>query len=143
MNKVLKGFSICLIAGYAMLFSVSHAKTETGIVNESIRVYAVSLDILTRQRLSADDVRRMRHSYIEYTYSSYVSFVTNELNKLKCNKIEFNSPMDVRLVIDIYDKNGVRQSYYANKEEILISATNEICPLPNSLIDALSIYPLP
>lgn len=106
-----------------------------------VRVYAVDWAIMPRARLTVDDVRRMKHAYLELREPRLVKAVVEAVEKLECRRTDLWKTMDVRLVIDLGDsRTGVVQTLYSDERNLLVEATREACPYSAELVRALTLF---
>jgi hypothetical protein len=106
---------------------------------DSIRIYAVSWNIMTRARLSEDDVRRTRDVYMEINDRYLIGKVIDSLGRLNCSKVDELNLMDVRLVVDFVMKDRVNV-FYADKISIANRDSGESCALTKDFLNSMSIF---
>lgn len=108
------------------------------IAPTQIRVYFVGWDILTRVALRPEDVRRMRHVYMEISEPHWkISAIVKKIDNLNCTK-EF-SVGDIRLVVDIVKDSKVVKSVYADKDFVYLS-DGSVCDNSDEIFSFLNMF---
>jgi len=135
-SRMSKYIFLILIA----ISSSSCVYAEENVVGANqIRVYFVGWDIMTRSRLSPEDVRSMRGVYLEINEDYLISNIAKEIKSLNCKSTEKHEIGDIRLVLDIIKDSKVIYSIYANKDYIYKGGNTE-CENSNEFLKSLNIF---
>lgn len=122
------------------LFFAGYAFGDGTSERPSIRVYAIDWDVMARARLSADDVRKQRTVYLEIRDEYLVENTVRSISKLKCDHFPSNDQLDVRLVIDVKERNKPLRTLYADRDRLVKSDVMEVCSLTDDLLGSLSAF---
>ena len=106
---------------------------------KQIRMYFVGWDILTRTKLSPDDVRRMRNVYIEVNDKGRISNIVNKIFDVEFTTFKYNEPEDARLVIELVKSDGKVEAFYANKTDLLTIDSKKYRTFGNHFNEVLNL----
>lgn len=103
----------------------------------AIKIYFVHWDIITRVRLSPEDIRRMRKLYIEINDKTMISKTVDAIYHDKFHDRVNKLPEEARLVIDFIKKNGAIETVYANKSHVLTEDSSKSKDINNELLNKI------
>jgi hypothetical protein len=118
MMKLLLTFAAVFLLG------TSVCRSETW---ERADIYFVDWDVLTRTRLTPENVRELAD--FKRTYQREALEIARAVDLGKLSFSQDKRPEDARLVIDLFAKDDVRVTYYASKFNL-------------STFDSTSKYPI-
>lgn len=145
MPRLIVIFSLLIITfslntGISMADQLHKNSAGNAIKYKRIDVYFIRWNILTRARLSPDDVKRGNHVTMRISDDFLISEVQRQLANLKF-KSEPESPqtIDARLVLEFTREDGIIDMYYANQNLIVAAETQKTAPLDQRFIDGLNV----
>jgi hypothetical protein len=107
---------LCLI--WLLFPSLGVAKE---ISYERVEIYYVRWNVLTREKLSLDDVRRRAYISTKIVEAEELAAFANWLKIDKMRHLNSDHPMteDPRLVIDFFDKQGKKTTFFSGGFHLL------------------------
>lgn len=123
-----------------MIFNFAMSKEISSKYNmdySSVKIYFVQWDIMTRVMLSPEDVRRMRHFYIEINDTTMILKVVDAVNFNDFQERDNSQPEPARLVIDFIKNDKVIKTVYANKSHILNEKSTKSKDMTNDVLHSL------
>ena len=107
-----------------------------------VKIYFIDWNILTRTRLTPEDVKRMNHVYLEVNEGAAVSNIANSISSKVFKDHDGTKPEEARMVIELVSKNGKLVLFYANKAHLLNSSSTRCSEIDQDFIAALNPFSL-
>lgn len=129
-----------VIVAIGAILNCAMAKESSAEYKEAysaIKIYFLHWDIMTRVKLSPEDVRRMRQLYIEINDETMISKVVDAVYYDDFHDRDNTMPEPARLVIDFIKKDGVIETVYANKSHILNGDSSKSKSINNELLNKI------
>jgi hypothetical protein len=128
-----------LVLFLVAMTSVATAEPVSGAATTKVRAYFIGWDVLTRSRLSAEDVIRRKDIFIEINDSglaeNFVEWL--RLDDLKSRKS--HEPADARLAIEVVHGDGSTDLYYADKAALYTADSTRSRPVDQIFRDRFDV----
>lgn len=119
-TKLIAFFLICecILPAYG-INAYGNQKKETMIEYVKVEIYYYDWDVQTRYALTPDIVRTNYWLKITIVNKAEIDRFIQWLHTEKMKKIDIKEIYDIRLVIDLFDRDGKRTSYYATQFDLI------------------------
>jgi len=108
-------------------------------VVQSIKIYSLPWNLLTRSRLSANQVRQMSIATFQTEYDPLIEEILNVLNDATCHQLPDIGTRDPRKVADITYRNGEVITALFDKAGFWFEGSDISCSLDNNDLMAINV----
>jgi len=137
-------FSACSFFIFVVFFAFSISPALSGESKKinfnkysSVKIYFVHWDILTRTMLTPENVRAIKHLYIEINESEMISKVVETIYNTNFHDRDNTLPEPARLVIDFIQKDGTVDTIYANESHVLNKKSDKYKILDKKILNLI------
>jgi len=130
-----------MIALFLAVGGAARVNAESGVRVTKVRAYLVGWNVLTRTRLTAEDVARIKSIAIEINDAGLAqNFVTwLRLGDLKERPRGEREPADARLTIELVHDDGTTELYYADRAALYSGDSRKSRPVDQEFLDRFDI----
>lgn len=130
--------AICIALLFAVN-SVAMAEPASGVPVTKVRAYFVGWNVLTRSRLSAEDVIRMKKLVIEINDTGLAANFVEWLRLDDLTTRKTREPADARLAIEVFHGDGSTDLYYADKAALYTADSTRSRPVDQEFLARFDI----
>lgn len=105
-----------------------------------IKIYFIDWNIRTMTRMSPENIKRMRHVYMEVNEKKLVAKFVNYIFSLHFTDRKTGQPEEARMVIELLHDDGKVELFYANKYHLLNEASTKSINIDMKFIKKLSLF---
>lgn len=140
------------IIGIIYLLAIQTLLTPvTGMANENSRiqqakghtklqVYFVPWNILTRTRLSPDDVKKISGVTMTIRETYFITEIENRLKNLTFRENEKMLSEDVRIVIELFNDDGSVDMYFGNRSHLFLPYFRKMADIDSEFFSVLNVF---